>query len=135
MMNLSRHPGRALVLVTFLCAKVHFHGGVSPGVQDLPGNDADNRHPENEKREKKNLFYCNVRKEIHFQNTFRNTVEGDEKQHDFRRIHSANQSLLQTTVFSHAHTAAAVPESGCSKVNYASVGNYFHPHELPLVEF
>lgn len=34
------------VAVTFFCAKVHFHSGVSPGVQDLPGNDADDRHPE-----------------------------------------------------------------------------------------
>lgn len=37
--------------VTFLCAKVHFHSGVSPGVQDLPGNDADDRHPERHREE------------------------------------------------------------------------------------
>ncbi len=59
MMSLSRrHHGEHYVIfllwylqtgssaVTFLCAKVHFHSGVSPGVQDLPGNDADDRHPE-----------------------------------------------------------------------------------------
>lgn len=42
--------------VTFLCAKVHFHGGVSPGVQDLPGNDADDRHPERHREERGGLM-------------------------------------------------------------------------------
>lgn len=41
-----------LLKVTFFCAKVHFHCGVSPRVQDLPGNNADDRHPERQKEKK-----------------------------------------------------------------------------------
>lgn len=52
MMFFLRHLQTGSAAVTFLCAKVHFHSGVSPGVQDLPGNDADDRHPERQRGER-----------------------------------------------------------------------------------
>lgn len=44
--------------VTFFCAEVHFNSGVSTGVQDLPGNYADDRHPERHRQEKQPIVNC-----------------------------------------------------------------------------
>jgi len=40
---------------TFACMQIYFHGGVSPGVQDFPGNNILYRHPLKKKKKQENI--------------------------------------------------------------------------------